>query len=396
MNQTTFPYAPFVPDASGPQSVAPARVTALSPVTSRSGGRRSRTTLQMPSPICGPGVLHLCAATAQVRDRLEEFCAQSKRPCDMDGATLSVRVGETDLSALVLDVMDVLTTSEQTTTRAIFGADGHTLTLSDYFGVDTFANFACKTLCGWLIDAIENCRLDTAFQPIVRVNAPQEIFAFECLLRCKDGDKIISPGRMLEVARGAGLLFQLDLGARLAAIRAAARWHLSAKIFINFAPTALSDPLYALQTTVEAVDKVDLPREQIVFEVTENECIEDLDELKSTLHAYRAQGFGIALDDLGSGYSSLNLLADLRPDYVKLDRDLMRSVPDDPYRALIAQKLLETANALGIRTIAEGVENPAQCAWLQMHSGDYAQGFHFARPAAVPPLSMHTNAPCAS
>ena len=146
---------------------------------------------------------------------------------------------------------------------------------------------------------------------------------------------------------------------------------------------------------LEAVDKAGLPHEQIVFEVTENECIEDLEALKSTLRAYRDHGFGIALDDLGSGYSSLNLLADLRPDYVKLDRDLMRSVPDDPYRALIAQKLLETATALGIRTIAEGVENPAQCAWLQSHSGDYAQGFHFARPSGVPPLSMHSAAPCA-
>ena len=386
MNQTTFSALTFNVDVNGPQ-----RFTSVP-----ASPRRSRSTLQMPRPVCGPGVLHLCAATVAVRDRLEDFCCRSQRPCDMDGATLSVHVGETDLSALVLDVMDVLTPGEQTATRAIFAPEGRTLGLNDYFAVDSFANFACKTLCGWLIDAIENCRLGTAFQPIVCVNAPQEIFAFECLLRCKDGDKIISPNRMLEVARGAGLLFQLDLGARLAAIRAAARWHLEAKIFINFAPSALCDPAYALQATLEAVDKAGLPHEQIVFEVTENECIEDLEALKATLRAYREHGFGIALDDLGSGYSSLNLLADLRPDYVKLDRDLMRSVPDDPYRALIAQKLLETANALGIRTIAEGVENSAQCAWLQQHSSDYAQGFHFARPAGVPPLSMHNAAPCAN
>jgi len=89
---------------------------------------------------------------------------------------------------------------------------------------------------------------------------------------------------------------------------------------------------------------------------------------------------------VGSGYSSLNLLSRLRPDYIKLDRELMQGIHDDNYKATITQKLLETAQELGILSIAEGVETEAEYTWLREHGADYAQGYYFARPASPPPL----------
>ena len=148
----------------------------------------------------------------------------------------------------------------------------------------------------------------------------------------------------------------------------------------------MRDPIYGLRSTVEAVDELGIPREQVVLEVIESELITDVGHLCGMLDQYRSCGFGIALDDLGSGYSSLSLLGQLRPDYVKLDRQLMRNVHEDNYKALIAQKLLETAQGLRIKTIAEGVECQGEFDWLCANGGDYAQGFLIAYPASPPPL----------
>ena len=75
----------------------------------------------------------------------------------------------------------------------------------------------------------------------------------------------------------------------------------------------------------------------------------------------------------------------LELDVVGLDVSLVRHVDEDPARALVARKLLETARALGLKTIAEGVESPGEYAWLRENGADFVQGFLFARPAAPPP-----------
>jgi EAL domain-containing protein (putative c-di-GMP-specific phosphodiesterase class I) len=350
-------------------------------------GKVSRSTLLMQPQ--GPGTLHLHVPIASSLQKIEYWARLHQHPISRRESTLSVEVAGPDLSSFVLPLMEVLSAPEQAEVRAIFQPAGRELELCDYFQVDSLAAFVCKTLSGWLIDMMVRDRLTTVFQPIVRCcddPEPEAIFGYECLLRSVVDGAIIYPNRMLDVARGAGLLFQLDLAARRSAIREAARHNIDHKIFINFSPTAIADPVYGLRSTVENVDKLGLKREQVVFEVIESEFIRDVGHLKQILDEYRNCGFGVALDDLGSGYSSLNLLGQLRPDYVKLDRELMRDVHCDPYKSLIAQKLLETAQALNISTIAEGVECEEQCQWLSERGADFAQGFHFARPASPPPL----------
>ena len=102
------------------------------------------------------------------------------------------------------------------------------------------------------------------------------------------------------------------------------------------------------------------------------------------LSFYRDAGFRVALDDIGSGYSSLNVLHQLRPDFLKLDMELVRNVHMDPFKATIAAKLLEIAQALGITAIAEGIESAEELAWVATHGATYAQGYFLGRPAADP------------
>ena len=100
---------------------------------------------------------------------------------------------------------------------------------------------------------------------------------------------------------------------------------------------------------------------------------------------YRQAGFRVALDDLGAGYGSLNLLSQLRPDFVKLDMKLVRDVHLDPYKAGITSQLLEMARKLGIATVAEGIESAGELDWFRDHGVDFVQGFYIARPASPPP-----------
>jgi EAL domain-containing protein (putative c-di-GMP-specific phosphodiesterase class I) len=88
----------------------------------------------------------------------------------------------------------------------------------------------------------------------------------------------------------------------------------------------------------------------------------------------------VALDDVGAEYSGLNLLHQLRPDFIKIDMALIHGVTEDPYKALITTKTLEIAAALGVESIAEGVGTDAELAWVREHGAIYAQGYAIARP----------------
>ncbi len=245
-------------------------------------------------------------------------------------------------------------------------------------------DFAAKAQSGWLLRILREERLTSYFQPIVHTE-DQQVFAYECLMRGLDGDNVIYPAALLGVARGADLLFQLDLAARTAAIREAARHGISAKLFINFNPTAIYDPTYCLRSTVRKLQELGLPNNLIVFEVVESDQVTDIEHLKNICEYYRKAGFQVALDDMGAGYSSLNMLHELRPDYIKLDMQLIRSVHQDPFKASITGKLLEIARDLEIKTIAEGVENVEEYDWLRRHGADFVQGYFIARPASPPP-----------
>jgi EAL domain-containing protein (putative c-di-GMP-specific phosphodiesterase class I) len=116
--------------------------------------------------------------------------------------------------------------------------------------------------------------------------------------------------------------------------------------------------------------------------VVESEQIADRDHLLNILAYYRREGFRVALDDLGSGYSSLNLLVALRPDFVKLDMELAREVGNDPLRRALVQALVQTAHDYGIQVIAEGVETVESAQILSEMGIRLLQGYLFGKPAA--------------
>ena len=184
----------------------------------------------------------------------------------------------------------------------------------------------------------------------------------------------------------AGLLPQVDLAACRAAIREAARLDPDVTVFVNFSPAMMDDAESCLRATVAAIDAARLRHDRFVFEVIEADRVPDAARLKRILDSYRRDGFRVALDDLGAGWSTLNLVHRLRPDFIKLDRDLVREVHQDPVKDLIASKLLEIGRGLGIRTIVEGVEEPEELQWARERGADFVQGFLIAHPSRNPRL----------
>ena len=252
--------------------------------------------------------------------------------------------------------------------------------------METLAGLVARFNGRWLIELLREERLISHFQPIVPANAPHQVFAYEMLLRGIDEQgELVFPGRIFSVARAADLLFQVDRAARISAIRQAHRHSVEAHLFINFVPTAIYDPEFCLRSTVHEIEQAGISAERVVFEVVESEQVHDVAHLGRIMHFYRERGFRLALDDVGAGYSSLTLLPELRPDFIKLDMGLVRGVDHDPYRATIAQKLLELAHSLGVRTVAEGVETRGEYDWLVEHGADLVQGWLFARPGTPPP-----------
>lgn len=345
------------------------------------------STETVPAPIEGPGTLYLRFFDKQAALlRLAAALEGENYGFERDGDVLLISVASAEVSPLISVLREALFASEQSVIKAIWEVQGEPLSLRDCFDVESLKAFLARAQSGWFLDMMRENRFETHFQPIISVAQPERVFAFEGLLRGRIKNEIVAPQTLFDVARGLNLGRQLDDAARFCAIKSAAKHRLKSKIFLNIAPNTLGDGREVLFSTLEAVEDARLLREQIVFEVIETECIDDVPQLKNALEGLRKAGFRVALDDLGAGYSSLQLLAQLRPDYVKLDRELVSGVDCDPFKALIAQKLLETARALGITTVAEGVESRGEWEWLRRHGGDFAQGFYFARPASPPPV----------
>jgi EAL domain-containing protein (putative c-di-GMP-specific phosphodiesterase class I) len=192
---------------------------------------------------------------------------------------------------------------------------------------------------------------------------------------------VLYPGLILDVARACNMVTKVDQAARDSAINALIRGDIAEKVFINISATTAHDPIEAADRTVETISQAGVSHDRVVFEVTESDQTLDPGMLKSILLAYREAGFGVALDDVGAGYSSLNLIHQIRPDYIKLDMELIRGVHTDSYKALIAEKIIEIARSLNIETIAEGIESPDELEWVQSHGAHYAQGYFIAKPS---------------
>ena len=345
----------------------------------------------VPQPLYGPGLLRLQFPHTHTLGKVLLFLGDSNWQHTEHNGIVSVSMPTGSLAPLLTPILELMSPIEQRDSCATFTpANAADQTETNFFKIDRLPTFAAKARSEWLLRILREKRIFSVFQPIVRCadsggKAPQT-YGYECLMRATIDDEAVPPLAMIDMARSAGLLFQLDLAARRAAICGAGEYGIREKIFVNFTPNSIYNPHSCLNSTVRLIDELGFARDQIVFEIVESERLPEMRHLKRIVDYYRDNGFCVALDDVGAGFASLNVLLALRPDYVKLDRDLVRGVNQDRAKAVVLRKLLETVQELSLQTIAEGVETADEFEWVRAHGADFAQGYYFARPAVPPPV----------
>ncbi len=327
------------------------------------------------------GMLYVWLPDAPIFEKIERALAAAGRARSLSRSCARVPLGEGELDRCVLEVGAAVTEPEARRVRALFVPGDERPSLDDFGNMVSLHQLYVAAQTGWLLEQFEAGRITSHFQRIVHVRDTSRVFAHEALLRGKGRDgELLEPLAILQRAREAGLLREIDLAACRCAIREAAHLPPSVTVFVNFSPAMMDDAEACLQTTIAAIDAAGLAPERFVFEVIEADRIEDTEQLKEVLDRYRRDGFRVALDDLGAGWSTLNLVHRLRPDFIKLDGELIREVHADRVKDLIASKLLEIGHGLGIQTIVEGVEKPQELQWARSRGADYVQGFLIARP----------------
>ena len=244
---------------------------------------------------------------------------------------------------------------------------------------------AVLTLLGELRQAVDRAELMLVYQPQFRLQTG-DLVGFEALVRWPQADGTVRmPHDFLPMVRRHGLVdavTDLVLGK---ACQDAVRWRaagIDASVSVNvFAPSLADSTLPG--RIAAALDGNGLPPSRLTIEITEHLVLGDVEQTRNILRRLRAQQIRIAIDDFGTGYSTLSYLTELPSDELKLDPQFIAPVLVDPTAAAVVRAVLGLAQALGITTVAEGVENAHTAAWLRQHGCDIAQGYFYGMPVDI-------------
>jgi diguanylate cyclase (GGDEF) domain len=229
------------------------------------------------------------------------------------------------------------------------------------------------------MEVLEKGSIRTLFQPIISLKDGQ-IFGVEALSRGPKDTVLENPGVLFDFARVHGKLWELEFLCRIKALEKASKGLKNINIFINVDPDIINDDKFTKGFTKEFLNKFGLNPENIVFEITEKNNVSDINSFKKLINHYKEQGYKIAIDDTGSGYSGLKLITDLNPHFIKLDMSLIRDIDKDGVKYALVKTLNEFCLVTNIKVIAEGIETENELNSLIDIGIEYGQGFFLHRP----------------
>lgn len=318
--------------------------------------------------------LYLYAPTPILSSRLQLVLQQNGLPFRLRNQTFAL-TDRCDRETLLQTLLEELSEPEANDLRVTFD-------LTNLMTATSLTQAVHRTHTQWFEDALVEDRFTHWFQPIVDIRR-RILAGHECLIRLEKADQ---PGQyfngqdIIDAAVTRGDLHIFDSYARRTAIRNAALRRTVGKVFINFTPSSIYDPAFCMGSTLQAMEQTTLTPSDIVFEVVESERVRDARHLRKIADYYRERGFSLALDDVGTGANSLQTLADMQPDFIKLDKSLIWNYESEIGRKTI-RKLAELGADTGIQVIAEGVETAEMSEVLQDCGVHLMQGYFFGRPA---------------
>jgi len=227
-------------------------------------------------------------------------------------------------------------------------------------------------------------KIQIVYQPIIDLSNGS-ILGWEALSRGPKDSLFASPLALFDFAEEIGELFALERLCRELSIKNLGEIHEGQLLFLNIHPKTISDPDFTPGATKRILRTCHLSPLNVVFEITEKHSLKDFSWFYKTLEHYRKQGFKIAIDDAGAGYSGLWTIAELQPDFIKIDRELVQGIEHNPIKRALMETMVVFANKVGSKIIAEGIETETTLTALIDIGVHYGQGYFLARPAYPKP-----------
>jgi EAL domain-containing protein (putative c-di-GMP-specific phosphodiesterase class I)/DNA-binding NarL/FixJ family response regulator len=228
-----------------------------------------------------------------------------------------------------------------------------------------------------LRDIIRRKRVTTLFQPIVRAS-DRSIFGYEILTRGPKNSSFLNSDMLFSFSRESGLAWELEALALQSSLQRLRSADLGDKKFlVNLEAEVFELSEFRLHDVISFFGE---KKGHFVFELTERAAIADYDAFRKLLEEFRAQDIEIAIDDAGSGYASLEAIASLAPDYLKITKGLISTLGRESIKQDLIKLLVDLAHKINAKTIAEGIETEEEYRWCRDLGIDLLQGYYLARP----------------
>jgi diguanylate cyclase (GGDEF)-like protein len=243
--------------------------------------------------------------------------------------------------------------------------------------VDVFRDITQKSAL--VLDAIESKRIIPFFQPILDV-ATKKVIAYEVLSRIEVDGQIVRADEFVEVAEKMGVIHRLDALVIERALMTLAEMGHDGYVFINLSPRALVLNEFA-RSVRQIVAASGVARERIVFEITERDTVKNLSLLERFLNELKMEGFKLAIDDFGSGFSSFHYLRRFPIDFLKIEGDFIANMLTSQKDHAVVTSIKSLAQEMGITIVAEFVESQEVLDELHKMGVHLAQGYYIGKPA---------------
>ena len=229
-------------------------------------------------------------------------------------------------------------------------------------------------------------RITSLFQPIHDL-VEGAVTGVEALSRGPSGSGLEDAERLFSLAEKAGLVVPLERLCRRRSLEEASRVGWERLVFLNMSPAAAQDVDFLEGHLVREVLELHLDPRQVVIEVTERTYADNQDLFTGVLGELRKEGFRVAVDDLGSGYSNLSALADIRPEFLKFDHLFTKDIHRNRIKQDLLGAILSFALKMDTQVIAEGIETVEELTALRRLGVPLGQGFYLGRPGPIEQLA---------
>ncbi|WP_457644364.1 putative bifunctional diguanylate cyclase/phosphodiesterase [Persephonella sp.] len=230
-----------------------------------------------------------------------------------------------------------------------------------------------------ILNAIESKKVIPYFQPILDIKE-NEVYIHEVLCRIENEDKTLKADEFIRVAEKMGVIHRLDLVLMENTFKKVKEEKYDGILFMNLSPKAIMSKDF-LKNIKSLVSDYKLNSSNIVFEITERETVSNISILEDFVMQLKEEGFKFAIDDFGSGFSSFHYIKRFPIDIVKIEGDFIRSMVKNPKDRAFVLSITTLTKNLGIKTVAEYVENEVILDAVKSVGIDYAQGYYIGKPS---------------